>query len=74
MLPYPTTLSGQRMDEVVAAQLAVDSGDISTERRSALANVRHNFEPDCTSGELWRRMGLSMLSLPAHLRPGKHGR
>ena len=75
-LPYPTTLSGQRMDDVFQAQLAVGSGsrEISTQRRSVLANVRQSFEPHCASGELWRRMGLSMLSLPAHLRPGKHGR
>ena len=72
--PYPTTLTGQRMDDVFAAQLAVGSGGISAHRRSAVANVRQSLEPDCISGELWRRMGISMLSLPAHLRPGKHGR
>ena len=75
-LPYPTTLSGQPMDDVFAAQLAVGSGGggTSTQRRSTLAHARRSFEPDCTSGELWRHMGLSMLSLPAHLRPGTYGR
>jgi len=74
-LPYPTTLTGQKMDEVFATQLAVGSGGISMHRRSVVANVRQSVEPDCVaSGELWRRMGISMLSLPAHLRPGKYGR
>ena len=51
-LPYPTTLSGQPMDDVFAAQLAVGSREKSTQRRSALANVRRSFEPDHAAGEL----------------------
>ena len=74
-LPYPTTMTGQRMDDVFATRLAVGSGGVSEPRWSAVANVRQILEPDCISGqELWRRMGISMLSLPAHLRPGKYGR
>jgi len=73
-LPFPTTLSGQLMDNVFATQLADGSGAISTHRRSAVADVRQRHEPDCMAGELWRQMGINMLSLPAHLRPGKHGR
>ena len=73
-LPYPTTITGQPMDDVFAAQLAVGSREIGTQRRSLLANVRQSFDPGCASGELWRRMGLSMLALPTHLRPGMHGR
>ena len=71
-LPYPTTLSGQRMED--EAVLADGSRRISTRRRSAVADVRCRHEPDRIAEELWRRMGLSMMSLPAHLRPGKYGR
>ena len=73
-LPYPTTLSRQRMDYAFATQLAVRSGGISTRQRSFVADSRQRLEPDCISEELWRRMGISMLSLPAHLRPGKYRR
>ena len=75
-LPYPTTLSGQRMDDE-APQLAVGNPDrrkISATRRVAVADVQHRYEPDCISEELWLQMGMSILSLPAHLRPGKYGR
>ena len=75
-LPFPRAVTGQAIDPKTPS-LAIGSSDdgagapaaTSKLRRDALQIAVDASAPSRIPDEVWRRLGLSALSLPSHLRP-----
>ena len=67
-LPFPEQFIMLRKDTKVAPELP------SKRRRSLQEMANQAYEPDHIEPSLWKRLGISVLSLPEHLRPGKRAR
>ena len=53
---------------------AIDGSSTSAIRRNAVAAEKLHFAPDKLPDDVFRKLNITVLSLPAHLRPGKYGR
>ena len=76
-LPYPTAVTGQVIDCALAAGSSDvgdgASGGVSRVRRDAMRKAADEATSRRISEAVWRTLGMSALSLPSHLRPGKYG-
>ena len=84
-LPRPLQLAlklhpGSRNDDDNAPAVggssapAVGGSSTSASRRDSIAAQTSHFEPDTLPSDVFRKLNITALSLPAHLRPGKHPR
>ena len=53
---------------------AIGGSTAACARRAGIAVQKAHFAPDSLPDDVFRKLNITTLSLPAHLRPGKHGR